>query len=599
MNLVKAYDLAKSLKIPQLIPYSNGSNPEVLPPYVALAEIQAQESAIKRLAAAEGASTGEMPSIKEKYEQAAGLMALQGQQQQQAQQQMTSQIAQAPQPVPQGVPQPQPQPPVMRAAEGGLARLSVNPRMFDYRAGGIISFAEPDGPVPKADPSENLDAVKAQAEQAIARLRTYGTIKRQQDPEGYQQAQQAAQEAQQAVQAAVKKASEAEYSANPPYIASQKPFRNFAPVAAPVQNQVTDAYLKPSATPEGGDMGARDRGLASLAPKPAPPVAPRPAPVVNQAAPPPATPPATSPGSAALSKLQQMEMAALDEKIQPRTAAQAKAERNEATPELLRTPAGLEQLARLKQQQDQYEEGKKSRPMENWMRGLASAARGGIGGFGTSYLETAEGNRAADAAQAAYQDKVMTAVDAMRRGEATDEQRFILESVAKGRTAADADTSNRRSNIVSAAGNESQREIARLNRASQENIAELDRKLRIQLNNTPPAQRPTTEENAIRDYMKTLGITYSQAYEKVKQVGASLKGAMTLDQATDNVQKFLDSNTMHIRTIQKEAKDAGKPVPDVFTIRKRMIEIEMGGAANPSAKSSPLLSEADKIVGVK
>jgi hypothetical protein len=144
MNLVKAQDLAKELSIPELQQYANGSNPEVMPPYVALGALQAKESMQKKMAAMQGAAQGEQPSVKEQVEQKAGLMALQGQQQQQAQQQMTQQMQQRPMPTTENVPQPEPQPQVetMGMARGGLTRLPVN---FNFRQGGIIGYAGPEG----------------------------------------------------------------------------------------------------------------------------------------------------------------------------------------------------------------------------------------------------------------------------------------------------------------------------------------------------------------------------------------------------------------------------------------------------------------------
>jgi hypothetical protein len=86
MNLVKAQDLAKELSIADLQKYANGSNPEIMPPYIALGALQAKESMAKKMQSMQGAAQGEQPSVKEQLEQKAGLMALQGQQQQQAQQ---------------------------------------------------------------------------------------------------------------------------------------------------------------------------------------------------------------------------------------------------------------------------------------------------------------------------------------------------------------------------------------------------------------------------------------------------------------------------------------------------------------------------------
>jgi hypothetical protein len=75
-------------------------------------------------------------------------MALRGGQQQQAAQQMAQA---APQGIPQGIPQPQMQPQseeeqmpemdVQTGADGGLMRARVDPRMFDFAPGGIVSFA--------------------------------------------------------------------------------------------------------------------------------------------------------------------------------------------------------------------------------------------------------------------------------------------------------------------------------------------------------------------------------------------------------------------------------------------------------------------------
>jgi len=469
MNLVKLQDDLKMLPMAALQSKAQGQDPQV-PPWLATAVLNERMDAQKKAGLAQGAK-GEQPSIVEQLNQKAGLMALQGQQQQQAQQQMMSQMAQAPQPAPQGVPQPEQQPQPQMMAGGGLARLPVNSRMFDYQAGGIISF-QSQGAVPVADEGTNLDAVKAQAEQAIANLRKYGTIQQRQDPEGYQRAQQAVKDAQQSVQSAVKRSSEAAYNANPPYIAPQKPFRNFAPKVV-------------NAPPESGDMGARDRGrigLPAALPKATPQQSPQPsgdvqipmspelraalekdaaeqgitnpqfnfrgapgstATLTPQAAPTaeqPATQTATQPAApqAGLATLPSGFEKSLTEGIgrataeQGTTPAQAKARYAELTPDELKEPAGLAQLARLKQQQEQYTKSQEDRPYERLMKVLGAAGRGGMGGFGSGYLGAVEGERAADAAQSAYQEKVMTAVEAARRGEATTKQKAMLDMVEKG-----------------------------------------------------------------------------------------------------------------------------------------------------------------------
>ena len=459
MNLVKLQDDLKMLPMAVLQSKAQGQDPQV-PPWLATSVLNERMDAQKKAGLAQGAQ-GEQPSIAEQLNQKAGLMALQGQQQQQAQQQMMSQVAQAPQPAPEGVPQPEQQPQPQMMAEGGLARLPVNPRMFDYRAGGIIGFAG-EGEIPPADEGSNLDAVKVQAEQAIANLRRYGLRQQQQDPEGYQKAQQAAQEAQQAVKNAMTQyqSSMEKSGMTKPAFIGQKPAPQatgsiFTPGSQsglrpePPKAGLPAALPKP---PEGNvqipmspelraamEKDAAENGItnpqfnfqgpsgstATLTPQAAPSPAPQPA---QATAPPPGLPSALPSGFEA--SLRGGIKRAEDE--QGTTPAQAKARYAELTPEALKEPAGLAQLARLKQQQEQYEKGKEGRPMENWMRGLAAAARGGIGGFGTSYLETAEGNRAADAAQSAYQDKVMTAVEAAQRGDATTQQKALIDMVEKG-----------------------------------------------------------------------------------------------------------------------------------------------------------------------
>jgi len=441
---------------------AQGQDPQV-PPWLATAVLNERMDAQKKVGLAQGAK-GEQPSIVEQLNQKAGLMALQGQQQQQAQQQMMSQMAQAPQPAPQGVPQPEQQPQPQMMAGGGLARLPVNPRMFDYRAGGIIGFAN-EGEVPVADEGANLDAVKAQAEQAIANLRRYGLRQQQQDPEGYQRAQKNVQDAQQAVKNAMTQyqSSMEKSGMNKPYFMGQKPApQETGSVFTPGSQsglrpeQAPPAGL-PSALPKpSGDVqipmspelraalekDAAEQGITNPqfnfkgAPGSTATLTPQAAPTVEQPATQTATQPA--PPQAGLATLPSGYEKSLTEGIgraaaeQGTTPAQAKARYAELTPDELKEPAGLAQLARLKQQQEQYTKSQEDRPYERLMKVLGAAGRGGMGGFGSGYLGAVEGERAADAAQSAYQEKVMTAVEAARRGEATTKQKALLDMVEKG-----------------------------------------------------------------------------------------------------------------------------------------------------------------------
>lgn len=139
MNLVQINERLKEMPVQALQQYANGSNPMV-PPYLALGEIQRREKLKQQMAMGEGASQGQ-PSIKEQIEQKAGLLGLQQAQLAQQQQQM---MQPQPGPVPAGVPQPmdQPEEGEVGMATGGLATLRVPDDMYQFAEGGIIAFQE-------------------------------------------------------------------------------------------------------------------------------------------------------------------------------------------------------------------------------------------------------------------------------------------------------------------------------------------------------------------------------------------------------------------------------------------------------------------------
>ena len=142
MNLVKAQQLAKGMPPAELKKFANGFAPDLIPPWLATGEIQAQMQREQQMQAMQGAAQGPQPSIKEQIEQKAGLMGLQQAQQQMAQQQ---QIGQRPMagPVPEGTPEPEMQPsPETMMASGGLTQMPVS---FNYDGGGIVAFSGEDG----------------------------------------------------------------------------------------------------------------------------------------------------------------------------------------------------------------------------------------------------------------------------------------------------------------------------------------------------------------------------------------------------------------------------------------------------------------------
>ena len=155
MNFIKAEEYAKTLPIGMLKEYADGKDPEMIPQWVATGVMQSKERQAQLVDNLQAAKAGNSPTIKDKVEQKAGLLALQQAQMQQAQgaQQMPPMAA----PVPAGAPQPTPQPQpgeampdeTFMAARGGLAQL---PSHLHFDGGGIVAFAGPEGSAVKAGP---------------------------------------------------------------------------------------------------------------------------------------------------------------------------------------------------------------------------------------------------------------------------------------------------------------------------------------------------------------------------------------------------------------------------------------------------------------
>jgi hypothetical protein len=559
MNLVKLQDDLKMLPMAVLQSKAQGQDPQV-PPWLATSVLNERMDAQKKAGLAQGAQ-GEQPSIAEQLNQKAGLMALQGQQQQQAQQQMMSQMAQAPQPTPEGVPQPEQQPQPQMMAQGGLARLPVDSRMFDYREGGIIGF-QSRGEVPPVSASKE----RLPGESFADFRRRMFQLELQTE-----QAKNAAEEPAREAERQKRLAARGEENTIPPSpLFERKPLVLGTERPSP---QATGSVFTPGSQSGLRPEQAPQAGLPSALPKPpTAPAAPRPrvappAPPPSGAAPPTGIQTALPQAPPAQSELEKLQMEALRNEPKAQTMDEARAERKAAGSELLNQPAGLAQLARLKQQQEQYEEGKKSRPMENWMRGLASAARGGIGGFGTAYLETAEGNRAADAAQSSYQDKVMTAVEAAQRGEATAEQKDLLASVQGSRTAQSEAARNRLTALGTARNTEAQTQTAGLDRASREKIAAAGDVTSLKIANIQAAATKLAAEGRLGsgEAKQTLAAARAQMDSVQKEIAELSKNA------------FIKANADRIKELR----------PQLDTLRKSIAALEGGGTMPPSPGAAP------------
>jgi hypothetical protein len=325
-------------------------------------------------------------------------------------------------------------------------------------------------------------------------------------------------------------------------------------------------------------------GLANIA-SPEPVVAPRPVPAAPRPRPPAQTPaaapmapaatppPAAAPGSPSVAPPSGLQTALLEAlKVRPdRTIADAKADREAATPALLNEPAGLAQLARLKQQQEQYTKSQEDRPYERLMAVLGAGGRGGIGSMGAGYLGAMQGERAADAAQAKYQNEVNNAVDAMRRGEATTTQTALLDDLKNSQTTQAENARNRLTTLGSARGNELTAETAAAQNASQERIGAARDAASINVAKIQAAAQRFSAEGRLDSNDAKLALTAARAQ-------------------MDNVQKeilelsknpFLAANQARIAELR----------PQLDTLRRSIATLEGGGSTmppSPGAKAPAL-----------
>ena len=453
--------LAKLPVSPEAIDYlmalANGANSEI-PRFMALGRLEQ----MKQELASNKPSQPPQGTVKDKIEQAVGIMALRGGQQQQAAQQMAQA---APQGIPQGIPQPQMQPQpeeasmpeeeTQMAAGGGLMRARIDPRMFDFAPGGIVSFD---------DGGEVLDKATAERQKREAELRTYGLNQRRADPEGYQ-AKQAALAAAVQQEAEVRRQYEADMAksgaaspafsrrdvgaakgalgiASAPEVAAPP-----APAPAPAPKPVSEGpstlgpaqqeYIRlikqgmPPAMAEKvlqTSMGATQSGIAAAPRPPAAPAAPRP-----PAAP--AAPAAPAPGL-------DQGVGALAKTLTPQVnATQVRAAYAEADP----TVRSVEQIAedqkkiydltgvgtygteRRKQIANMRQEFEQSRPstsedvIDMIRAGIRPGAIAGAAGEYSSQLKRErEARLSFSKAEDALKDAVEKADEAVRSGKASD-----------------------------------------------------------------------------------------------------------------------------------------------------------------------------------
>ena len=119
--------------------------------------------ALQNQAGAQAQKNAPQGTISDKIQQAAGIAVLQAAQQRQAAQQMQQQASQPRMPVPQGITQPQMQPEV----DYGVASAPVNPEMFNFAPGGIVTFANPEKEKKQLVKDEEEERLKKQTEMYV------------------------------------------------------------------------------------------------------------------------------------------------------------------------------------------------------------------------------------------------------------------------------------------------------------------------------------------------------------------------------------------------------------------------------------------------
>ena len=406
MNLVRAQELAKGMGPAQLQKFADGFAPDLIPPWLATGEIQAQMQRAQKMQAMQGGVQGPQPSVKEQIEQKAGLMGLQQAQQRMSQQQQMTQRP-PPGPVPEGTPEPdmQPSQEMMMASSGGLASVPVR---FNYDGGGIVAFTS----------GGDVDSARQAAKEAQAKVRTYGLAQRNKDPEGYQAAQDALAQAQKALSTV-----EAAYAKEMSSAGADRPAIGRQDVGGIKQ-------LMAAAAPAAGDMiipygQSKATNVLANAPAPRPPAPPMAQQIAKPVAPqmgPAQTQPPLNVGVQGLPNIPGLSDPAAAAAVSTALKAPDQASllsENEARLKAMGVTGrgGEEQEARIQAARDLYE---KSRPsgLDDLIRVFGQAGQyKGLSGTGPAYTAMQTQKRAEDLKMQQQEMEQRNAVDVARRSE--------------------------------------------------------------------------------------------------------------------------------------------------------------------------------------
>lgn len=518
MNLIQINERLKDMPLQAVRMYANGSNPQV-PPYLALAELQRREKIAQQASIERGAADGPMPSIKEQIEQKAGLMALQQGRMQQGQQQMANQATRLPMSVPENVESAEEQP---QAEDSGIARLPIKDDMYQFAGGGIITFSDGgkswfDRVFSRADTERN----RAEVEEERRRY-----------------------------------AREEE----------EKRARELADAVA-MGIYPTDVQIRPSGSMP--STAARSSG-ARTTPRTTEPSVRQAAPATQAAVQP--QPAATEPAAArpATTGLPEIFtdptfMGVVKESMKQKTPQQLFQEQQDLLKMYgLTGAAGLEQERRARERQQQYEA---SRPtgLQDLIRVFGQAGQyKGLSGVAPAYTSLQQQRRAEDLRFREEQDRLMDALEARRREEATARAGAIREDISKGKDIASRGAGTIAGEQMRAQG---QFAIEAMRRESEKELANIRFEFERRLKAMPQARHPELKEQ----YVETLvrrGVPRDQAIEMSMRLGTAsdkidLEGLKAL-------QKTLQTQLEPTSGLSKEARAAVQAQLD--QVNRQMME---------------------------
>jgi hypothetical protein len=558
MNLVKLQDDLRMLPMQALEAKAKGQDPNT-PPWLATTVLNERVNAQKNAGLAQGAK-GQQPSIVEQLNQKAGLMALQGQQQQQAQQQMVQQAAQAPQPAPEGLPQPEPQPEPQMMARGGIAKLPVDSRMFDYKEGGIIGFSGVESSeVPEAVAFDTQRVEAAARAKKIKELQAKAKFLR--DAGAPQAAQVEAELA-----ALTNPPSKLPASVPPAGLPLALPKPRVAPpqgnVQIPMSPELRAAMEKDAAengitNPQFNFQGPRG-STATLTQQP--PAQPPQQPPQQAPTQPPAGLASLPPAAPQQSPI---EMAKAASEAFPMARKEPSIQGTLDTQEAFRTAAGAKRAGEPEQEQltayqAETERLRKARERADALYTL-SAPTGGLGAIAQRDAERQQANNLADTIRNDATEKMRLAMEGMKQAQAAgnvaaynaEKEKFISAQDARANasiTATNELAKQRMQSTTQERGQDIQADMEGKRITSAEKIAQLDREMR-ERHYRNPIVASTEKERFIKEYMKT-GLSYTAALSKVMEVLGEGRASIASGRIDAANAKILAEDMMYVSAVK-------------------------------------------------